>query len=138
MANINNLERQHTEIKDLFLKIKQGINSQDIEANLDMLVMSLNTVAGKLNMHMNSEDKFLYPELINSRNEELKDMAKQYSDEMGNINIEFNNYKNKFNTKRKILNDLDGFLKESKEIFKILEDRIYKEDMYLYPKMKSL
>ncbi len=58
--------------------------------------------------------------------------------EMGNIHQEFNNYKNKVNTKTKILSDVDGFLKESKEIIKLLENRISKEDMYLYPRMKSL
>nr|WP_278330534.1 hemerythrin domain-containing protein [Clostridium magnum] len=98
----------------------------------------MNTLAGKLNIHMNSEDKFLYPELINSRDEQLKQIAKQYSEEMGNIHQEFSNYKNKFNTKTKILSDVDGFLKESKEIIKLLENRISKEDIYLYPKMKSL
>lgn len=138
MANINNLERQHVEIKDLFLKIKQGANSNDIKVNLDTLVRDINTLAGKLNIHMNSEDKFLYPELINSRDEMLKQIAKQYSEEMGNIHQEFNNYKNKFNTKTKLLSDVNGFLKESKEIIKLLENRIYKEDMYLYPKVKSL
>lgn len=138
MANITNLERQHVEIKDLFLKIKQGTNSNDIKVNLDTLVRDINTLAGKLNIHMNSEDKFLYPELINSRDEQLKQIAKQYSEEMGNIHQEFNNYKNKFNTKSKILSDVDGFLKESKEIIKLLENRISKEDIYLYPKMKSL
>lgn len=138
MANITNLERQHVEIKDLFLKIKQGTNSNDIKVNLDTLVRDINTLAGKLNIHMNSEDKFLYPELINSRDEQLKQIAKQYSEEMGNIHQEFNNYKNKFNTKTKILSDADGFLKGSKEIIKLLENRISKEDIYLYPKMKSL
>ncbi|MBB6622162.1 hemerythrin domain-containing protein [Clostridium gasigenes] len=138
MANIENLERQHVEIKDLFLKIKQGINSNDIKVNLDVLVKNINTLAGKLNIHMNSEDKFLYPALIESKDQQLKEIAKQYSEEMGHIHVQFNNYKNKFNTRSKILSDTDGFLKESKEIIKLLENRISKEDMYLYPKMKSV
>ncbi|SDO78651.1 hemerythrin domain-containing protein [Clostridium gasigenes] len=138
MANIENLERQHVEIKDLFLKIKQGINSNDIKVNLDVLVRNINTLAGKLNIHMNSEDKFLYPTLIESKDQQLKEIAKQYSEEMGHIHVQFNNYKNKFNTRSKILSDTDEFLKGSKEIIKLLENRISKEDMYLYPKMKSV
>ena len=138
MANIDNLERQHVEIKDLFLKIKKDINSNDIKVNLDTLVRNINTLAGKLNIHMSSEDKFLYPALVESKDQQLKEIAKQYSEEMGHIHVQFNNYKNKFNTKSKILNDIDEFLKESKEIIKLLENRISKEDMYLYPKMKSV
>ena len=138
MVNINNLERQHTEIKESVLKIKQGVNSNDIKVTLDILVREINTLAGKLNIHMNSEDKFLYPALIESNDKQLKEIAKQYSEEMGNIHIGFSNYKNKFNTKSKILNDVDGFLKESRGIIKLLEERVSKEDMYLYPKMKAI
>lgn len=138
MANINNLERQHSEIKDSVLKIKQVANSNDMKADLDILVREINTLAGKLNIHMNSEDKFLYPALVESNDEQLRQIAKQYSEEMGNIHKEFNDYKNRFNTKTKILGDKVGFLKESKEIIKLLEERISKEDMYLYPKMKAL
>jgi len=138
MANINNLERQHTEIKELFSKIKQEVTSNDISVNLDILVKNINTLSGKLNIHMSSEDKFLYPALIESKDQQLKQIAKQYSEEMGNIHMMFNNYKNKFNTKSKILSDVEGFLKESTDIIKLLENRISKEDMHLYPKIKAL
>jgi len=138
MANINNLERQHTEIKELFSKIKQEVISNDIIVNLDILVKNINTLSGKLNIHMSSEDKFLYPALIESKDQQLKQIAKQYSEEMSNIHVVFNNYKNKFNTKSKILRDVEGFLKESTDIIKLLENRISKEDMHLYPKIKAL
>lgn len=138
MANINNLERQHSEIKELFSKIKQEVISSNITSNLDTLVKNINTLSGKLNIHMSSEDKFLYPRLIESKDDQLKQIAKQYSEEMGSIHIKFNDYKNKFNTKSKIVSDVDGFLKESKEIIKLLENRISKEDTHLYPKINAL
>ena len=138
MANIDNLERQHSDIKDLVSKIKQEVISSNIALSLDTLVKNINTLSGKLNMHMSSEDKFLYPTLIESKDQQLKQIAKQYSEEMGNIHIEFNDYKNNFNTKTKVLNNIDGFLKESKEIIKLVENRISKEDINLYPKIKAL
>ncbi|KMT21164.1 hemerythrin domain-containing protein [Clostridium cylindrosporum] len=138
MVNINNLERQHEEIKELASKIKVNINSNNLEENIDVLVKDLNILAGKLSIHMSLEDKFLYPELINSKEDKLKEIAKQYSYEMGNINSGFKNYKSKFNTKTKILNNIEEFSKESKEIIKLLESRISKEDTHLYPKVKSL
>ncbi|ADL53268.1 hemerythrin domain-containing protein [Clostridium cellulovorans] len=138
MANISNLERQHGEIRELFLVIKEGINANDIKENLDSLVKNINILAGKINVHMHSEDKFLYPTLIESEDEDLRKLAKEYGEEMGTIHGDFSDYKNKFNTKYKILNDTDSFLKESKEILKLLESRISKEDMHLYPKIKAL
>lgn len=43
------------------------------------------------------------------------------------------NYKNRYNTKTKILSDIKGFVSETYRILEILEDRIKKEDANLYP-----
>lgn len=136
--NIDNLERQHLEINSLFSKINKNLNSNNITNDIDSLVWDINTLAGKLNIHMKTEDKFLYPELINGDNENLKKIAIEYSQEMGNIHKVFEEFKNNFNTKNKILNDIDKFLIESNKVLKLLKSRIDKEDRSLYPKMKLL
>lgn len=136
--NIDNLERQHLDIKGLLKKINSILSIRNMEDSLDELVWDINTLAGKLNIHMKTEDKFLYPELINSSNTNLRNISKEYSEEMGSIHIIFTEFKNQFNTKNKILNDKDKFLIESKKVLKLLENRIEKEDKSLYPKIKSL
>lgn len=136
--NIDNLERQHLDIKGLFKKINSTLSLRNMEDSLDELVWDINTLAGKLNIHMKTEDKFLYPELINSSNTNLRNISKEYSEEMGNIHVIFTEFKNQFNTKNKILNDKDKFLIESKKVLKLLENRIDKEDKNLYPEIKSL
>lgn len=136
--NINNLERQHTEIKDIFSKIERLLYKNNFNENIDELVLNINTLAGKLKIHMNTEDRLLYPQLINSDVENLKNIANEYSKEMGDIHNIFINFKNKFNTKNKILSDLDGFLEEIKRVFPMLKNRIEKEDKHLYPKIKNL
>lgn len=136
--NIDNLERQHLEINSLFSKINKNLNSNNITNDIDSLVWDINTLAGKLNIHMKTEDKFLYPELINGANENLKKIALEYSQEMGNIHKVFEEFKSNFNTKNKILNDIDKFLIESNRVLKLLKNRIDKEDRSLYPKMKLI
>ena len=136
--NIDNLDRQHLDIKGLLKKINSILSIRNMEDSLDELVWDINTLAGKLNIHMKTEDKFLYPELINSSNNNLRNISKEYSEEMGSIPIIFTEFKNQFNTKNKILNDKDKFLIESKKVLKLLENRIEKEDKSLYPKIKSL
>lgn len=136
--NIDNLERQHLEINSLFSKISKNLNSNNITNDIDSLVWDINTLAGKLNIHMKTEDKFLYPELINGANENLKKIAIEYSKEMGDIHKVFGEFKNKFNTKNKILNDTDKFLIESNKVLKLLKNRIDKEDRSLYPKIKLI
>lgn len=135
---IDNLERQHLEINKLFQKISSTINLRNIEDSLDELVWDINTLAGKLNIHMRTEDKLLYPELMNSDDKNLRNISKEYSQEMGNIHSIFIEFKNQFNTKNKIINDKNKFLIESKKVISLLENRIEKEDKTLYPKIKSL
>lgn len=136
--NISNLERQHTEIKELFKKIENYIKSTNLEDKIDDTVWDINTLAGKLNIHMKTEDKFLYPELIKSNNDKLKKIATEYSEEMGNIHSIFTEYKNNFNTKNKILANKEEFIKESQKVLNLLVNRIQKEDLKLYPEIKTL
>ncbi|MGV2644453.1 hemerythrin domain-containing protein, partial [Clostridium perfringens] len=79
MANIDNLERQHIEINNLFNKINKTLSLSNVTDDLDGLVLDINTLAGKLNIHMRTEDKFLYPQLINSKDDKLKKVAIEYS-----------------------------------------------------------
>ena len=51
---------------------------------------------------------------------------------MGNLAEVFMDYKNQFNTKNKIMNNIDGFIKKSESILNSIEKRINKEDNDLY------
>lgn len=134
MAEINNLERQHVEIIELIAKIKGDIHSK----NYDELAININILAGIIKVHMSSEDKFLYPHLMKSSDAKIKDMAEQFISEMGDINDKFVDFKSKFNTKSKILSNLDEFLSEGSKVVSLLENRISKEDKSLYPLVKGM
>lgn len=137
MANIENLERQHEDIQQLFTLFKKQLNTPILDANVDELVKSINTLAGKLKIHMGTEDRFLYPELSASENPRLKALSKSYNSEMLSLSETFNVYKNQYNTRSKILANTTGFLTHSRDILKQLEDRISKEDRELYPLLKG-
>lgn len=138
MIDLTNLERQHDEVKKLFKDIKSNINNIEVKENLDKIVLDINTLAGKLTVHMNSEDKFLYPRLLNNEDSKIKSMAKEYIEEMGDIHNKFKEYKSTFNTKRKILENKDAFIKETTRVITLLENRINKEDRKLYPQIKIM
>jgi len=108
MADIKNLTRQHGDIDLLIGNIKK-LSKGDIESSIDIIVKDINMLAGKLKIHLDTEDKFLYPDLLNMNNEVLNTMAKEYMKEMGNISSEFIKYKNSFNTKNKIMKNMEQF-----------------------------
>ena len=116
MRNIDKFSRQHEEIKEeLVFFIDISINKNNYEENLSEIALHINKLSGKLIIHLGSEDKFLYPDLLETENLELRNMAKEYIDEMGNISEKFKVYKDKNNTKTKILNNNDKFIIEKKK-----------------------
>ncbi|WP_454053642.1 hemerythrin domain-containing protein [Clostridium sp. Marseille-Q7071] len=131
MANINNLTRQHIEILEMIYNIKELIN-KDLEVECSEIAKNINLLSGKLRIHLESEDKFLYPNLLKNENEKIKNIAKCYIDEMGDILNVFNNYKNQFNTRSKIINNKDKFIINTKEVFDKIEKRMESEDRELY------
>lgn len=135
MADIKNLTRQHGDIDLLIGNIKK-LSKGNIESSVDIIVKDINMLAGKLKIHLDTEDKFLYPDLLNVNNEVLNTMAKEYMKEMGNISSEFIKYKNSFNTKNKIMSNIEQFKIQTVEIFETLERRINKEERELYPRLK--
>lgn len=135
--NLSNLIRQHMDIRGEIKYIKEVIDKSSIELNAMDISSHINKLAGKLQVHLMSEDKFLYPSLINGEDLELKKMATLYMDEMGEISEVFVEYKNKFNTKNKIEANKEGFFQETKIILKAIEERINKEENGLYKLINS-
>jgi iron-sulfur cluster repair protein YtfE (RIC family) len=135
--NIDNLIRQHKDIFEEITYINAIIVKKDIDSHLSDLAIHINTLAGKLQIHLSSEDKFLYPNLLNGQDANLKNIATSYIDEMGGISDTFTEYKNTFNTKTKITSlGIPTFIVETKKILKSIETRILKEENGLYKLIK--
>jgi hemerythrin-like domain-containing protein len=132
MLHIETLKRQHEGINDAISGIKKSLKITDLEREAFEISQKISLLAGVLKIHLGTEDRYMYPQLMQSESNELKKVAKEYVEEMGNISGEFIDYKNRFNTKTKIVSDTKGFINETERILKILEERIEKEDSNLY------
>ncbi len=132
MLNIATLKRQHEQIGELLTELKQDIARGSLEQEASNIALKINILAGKLKVHLDTEDRYMYPQLLQSRETELKKLAQAYMDEMGYISKAFTNYKGRFNTKSKILGNPQVFLKESQEMLEVIGQRIEKEDVALY------
>ncbi|AVK51417.1 hypothetical protein AXY43_09995 [Clostridium sp. MF28] len=133
MMNIDNLMREHKGIFEEINYINESINNKKFESDLLDITTHINKLAGKLKIHLSSEDKFLYPNLLNGDDNKLKNLANSYINEMGGISDTFTNYKNKFNTKSKIISEgNEVFTSETKKILVAIEKRISKEESELY------
>lgn len=88
------------------------------------------SLAGKLQIHLSSEDKYLYPALL--KDEKFKDTAEHYIKDMGGILSEFTEFKNKYNTKSRIEANEAGLVRDTKAIVTAIETRMRKEERGIY------
>lgn len=130
--DIKNLKRQHSEIMQLTNYILNNIEKYTVVQNVHEIVKSINTITGKLKIHLLNEDKFLYPQLLKSSDIELNTFGKKYYEEMKEVTEAYEKYKLKYNTVSKIEQNVDGFNKETKQVFKLLANRVDREEKELY------
>lgn len=132
MSNLEMLKKQHGEIQELIKNINALI-SADPEAKVNDIAFHINALSGKLKMHLLSEDKFLYPALMQSSNPEVRDTAKEFNQEMGGLAERFGSFVQQYNTPFKILQNKNSFLADRRKIFSLIEERIRRENEKLYP-----
>lgn len=132
MANTNDLMRQHNEIKELIDFLKKNLEADKVNTEAVQLAQNINILAGKLRIHLISEDDCLYPRLLKADDEKIRKTAERFNAEMGNLSQIFMDYKSKYNIASRILKDVEGFIRETAAVIEALHNRIRREDTELY------
>jgi hemerythrin-like domain-containing protein len=132
MINFKNLNRQHetiiNELQSIEAEIRKGRDALDVMET----ALHISRLAGQLKIHMLEEDKFLYPVLLECSDQEIRELTKQYIQEMGSLANDYTEFKSKYNVGSKIANNKDSFLREAKIVMEALKARMAKEDNELY------
>lgn len=133
MIDTTNLERQHQDFVDLMNQIAIHKSEQQVRDNAGAISLLLSQLSGKLKIHAISEDKFLYPTLMNHNDLKVKTISQEFYREMGGLAQAFEDFKNNFATTNKIAASPVTFLNESYKVFLALRKRVVKENNELYP-----
>lgn len=123
---------QHKAISEEMNAIRQIMHKTNFTDQADDLVRHLCTLAGKIGVHLSMEDKSMYPRLAESRDPQIRDMAIRYQNQMGGIAGRFTSYKEKYNTRQKLLEHAADFKSETQQVFQEIDQRIAKEEHELY------
>lgn len=127
---------QHERILEELNILKSLCKKRDLEEDAVEIALHINSLAGKLKIHLSSEDQYLYPSFLQSNDKKLVTMANEYQKEMGNLMSVFTEFKEGFNTKFKIMSEKDGFYIEADKIIRAIETRMQKEESGLYRLVK--
>lgn len=138
MGKTDNLRKQHEEMVSIVSRMSAILNRERLSKDATEVRSLLSQLAGKVNIHLAMEDKALYPHLLGHSDEKVKNMARNYMAEMGDIGNTFKGYITKWPDPVSIQHDPDLFIKETKAVVDVLSRRIDKENRELYPVVDSL
>ena len=98
----------------------------------------MNQLSVAIGIHLNYEDKFVYPVLIRSNDATVASVATVFAQEMVSLLATYQEFAFKFNTANAIKNNESGFRDQANIVFKALFDRIGRENKELYPMAEAL
>lgn len=132
MAQADSFYKQHEELVEVVGKISGKLNAATIVAQAGEVRGLLNTLLGKLSIHLSMEDKALYPRLQQHADAKIRDTAKKFAAEMANVAPVVQAFGAKWN-ESEIKANPAAFVEETKKLFAALADRIRRENTELYP-----
>lgn len=97
------------------------------------LAIELRVFDAKFRLHLVVEDRFLYPELIKSREREVVRLATEMREEMGLLYEDYKCQLDRCMIQAEILADPQVFISDTRRLLAQLAHRIEREDRELYP-----
>jgi len=131
MAVTDRFRKQHTEILAVVGSLESCLRRADKAERATAARMALNTLSGKLSIHLAMEDSSLYPRLASHQMAELRALAHSFCGEMAGLKEVFAAYNRKW-VERAIAGDFKGFATQSEPIIEALRTRIARENDVLY------
>lgn len=133
MQRTANFRRQHDDILSIATEISNLLNAQALSKDASNIAILNAKLAGKVKFHLAMEDDSLYPRLLKENDDKVKSLAQKYISEMGGISKTYLAYLDKWKNAAAIQANAMQYVNETKNLFKVLADRISKENNELYP-----
>lgn len=137
MGIITTFLEQHRELEGLARDVRARLQPATLGQNAFELASLLSRFSAKLKVHLAMEDHSLYPALIADPNEHTRALARRFADEMGGLSATFHDYRRKWSGSRVIELAPLEFAIETREILRLLGNRIDREDRELYPALSD-
>jgi hemerythrin-like domain-containing protein len=137
MASTDRFVVQHEDLLKIAGQMAALFNAGDLEKDASTMRSLLSMLAGKLKIHLALEDEHLYPKLLQHSDAQVRETAKFFVHEMGGIADAFTQYMEKWPTPSSIQANPQSFIDDTSGIFKVLGERIEKENSKLYPLVEN-
>lgn len=124
---------QHEKLLEITSEISVYLaDSSKIIENSNRISKLLTDLLRNLKVHLTLEDTSLYPVICLTDRNDMKNIAREYKDEMGDIKDLFSAYFDRWSSGFKIKEDSAAFIEETNLLFDSLSKRIERENTELY------
>lgn len=123
---------QHQKIRQEIAVLEALVAKKNVANNASEIVATINSLAGKLKVHLSIEDKYLYPELRKKADAAIPKVVEESICEISGLAAEFTSYKNQFNTKTKLIENEAEFAASTNKITAAITKRMAKEETGIY------
>lgn len=134
----DHFRQTHDELLQLAGEISKLLTPAELQKDAAKVRSLLSRLAGKLSVHLQMEDKSLFPSIEAYGDARLNSMLKRFVEEMGGLKDAFTKYTNKWANPDHIKNNAVEFINETKSVFNALAKRIEKENRELYKLIDEL
>ncbi len=124
--------KDHEGILNLVEKLSGALDVASLKSNPASTCMILAKMSGRLKVHLTTEDRTLYPNLINSPDPDVRKVAERFFNEMGNIKEVVDKYLEKWISPNSLKANPERFIDETKRLIDALKNRIQRENDELY------
>lgn len=132
MARTDRFRDQHNELLKLAGELQAMLNPADLGKDASKARSCLGTLMGKLLLHLSTEDRVLYPELVANKDPAVSGLARKFASEMQATSKAVVAYNEKWPTPSAIQRNAADFVNETRNVIRVLGDRIKRENNELY------
>ena len=123
---------KHRMLQDFLAKIGELLKKPVDKRTAEAISDEINKMTGVLNMHLASEDGFVYPALLQHADAKIRTMTERYMAEMRTLSAAYADFYAEYNTPSKILADTARFQAAFQKIRDALSLRMEREEKELY------
>ncbi|HJW09536.1 MAG TPA: hemerythrin domain-containing protein [Holophagaceae bacterium] len=138
MAATDRYRDQHRDLLRTVGVLKALLNADALARNPEPAYDMMMTLAGKLKVHLTMEDQRLYPRLLAHDQARIRDTARSFQSEMGNLMELYDAFLQRWVDPDSIRRAPDRYMGEVNEFLHRLLRRIEKEDHLLYGMVDEL
>ena len=132
MVRTDKFRMQHRELMTLATELQGLLDEDALSRDAHVVSRCLGSFIGKLRKHLSNEDEVLYPELEAHKDPAVARLAQRFATEMKATAAYVHAYNERWATPSAIKVDAHRFIHETREVIRILADRVRRENQELY------